>query len=127
MLIRPEDGLVDERLTGFITMLGDVASPRTALTWLQRGRSRNLLVEIAHGRLPLTHEALDEQAGSQRGRANGVEHLRQLLVSSGTLPARDEHLSRLERTLAALLKQARPGDAAVLRRYAHFRVLPRVR
>jgi len=102
-------------------------APRTALTWLQRGRSRDLLVELAHGRLPLTHEALDGQAGPQRGRANAVEHLRQLLVSSGALPARDEHLSRLERTLVTLLEQAHPDDAAVLRRYAAFHVLPRVR
>ena len=127
LLSRPEDGLVDERLRGFVTALGDVASPRTALTWLQRGRSRDLLVELAHGRLPLTHQALDDQAGPQRGRANAVEHLRQLLVSSGALPARDEHLSRLERTLGALLEQAHPDDAAVLRRYAAFHVLPRVR
>ncbi len=127
LLSRPEDGLIDERLRGFVTVLGDVASPRTALTWLQRGRSRDLLVELAHGRLPLTHEALDEQAGPQRGRANAVEHLRQLLVSSGTLPVRDEHLSRLQRTLAALLEQAHRDDAAVLRRYATFQVLPRVR
>lgn len=127
LLTRPEDGLVDERLLGFAGVLGDVASPRTALTWLQRGRSRDLLVELAHGRLALTHEALDGQAGPQRGRANAVEHLRQLLVSSGALPARDEHLSRLERTLLALLEHAHPDDATVLRRYAHFQVLPRVR
>lgn len=127
LLTRPEDGLVDERLLGFVTVLGDVASPRTALTWLQRGRSRDLLVELAHGRLSLTHEALDEQAGPQRGRANAVEHLRQLLVSSGALPARDEHLSRLERTLVALIGHAHPDDAVVLRRYAAFQVLPGVR
>ncbi len=56
-----------------------------------------------------------------------MEHLRQLLVSGGALPARDEQLSRLERTLGALLEQAHPEDAAVLRRYAAFHVLPRVR
>jgi len=127
LLSRPEDGLVDERLRGFVTALGNVDSPRTALTWLQRGRSRDLLVELAHGRLPLTHQALDDQAGPERGRANAVEHLRQLLVTSGALPARDEHLSRLERTLGAMLEQAHPDDAAVLRRYAAFHVLPHVR
>lgn len=127
LLSRPQDGRVDECLRGFVTALGNVDSPRTALTWLQRGRSRDLLVELAHGRLPLTHGALDDQAGPARGRANGVEHLRQLLVASGALPARDEHLSRLERTLGSLLVQAHRDDAAVLRRYSAFHVLPRVR
>ncbi|MEP6463815.1 MAG: hypothetical protein ABJC62_10460 [Frankiaceae bacterium] len=125
-LTRP-DGLVDQRLAGFVSVLGDAASPRTAIAWLRAGRSRDLLIAIAHGQLPLTHEALDEQAGRLKGAANAVEHLRQLLVTSRALPHRDEHASRLERTLTALLDSAHPDDAKVLRRYARFCVLPRLR
>lgn len=121
------DGQIDARLAGFAAALGDVASPRTAMAWLRTGRSRDLLIAIARGQLPLTHQVLDEQAGKRRGGANSVEHLRQLLVTSGALPHRDEHASRLDRTLTALLDDAHPHDANVLRRYARFRVLPGVR
>lgn len=126
LLSRP-DGLVDERLAGFVSVLGDAESPRTAIAWLRAGRSRDLLLAIAQGQLPLTHEALDMEAGRLKGAANAVEHLRQLLVTSGALPPRDEHASRLERTLTALLDSAHPDDAKVLRRYANFWVLPRAR
>lgn len=121
------DGQIDDRLAGFAAALGDAASPRTAMAWLRTGRSRDLLIAIAHGQLPLSHQTLDEQAGQRRGGANSVEHLRQLLVTSSALPPRDEHASRLDRTLTALLDDAHPQDASVLRRYASSRFLPGVR
>ncbi|GAB2681106.1 hypothetical protein [Thalassiella azotivora] len=120
------DGVVDPRLAGLVAVLGNVESPRTVITWLRAGPSRDLLVAIARGQVPLTHQALDERARTLRGRANAVGHLRQLLVASGTLPFRDEHASRLESTLARLLADADPDDAKVLRRYAQFRLLPGV-
>lgn len=99
-----------------MTVVGNAESPRTAIAWLRAGPGRDLLVAMAHGLLPLTHDTLDERAGQLRGRANAVEHLRQLLVTSGALLSRDEHFSRLERTLAALLNAAHPNDAKTLRR-----------
>ena len=97
------DGVVDLRLAGLVAVLGGTDSPRTVIAWLRAGRSRDLLVAIARGQLPLTHEALDEQTGQFRKQANAVENPRQLMVTSSALPYRDEHASRLERTLAPLL------------------------
>src|SRR6266702_2671609 len=44
------------------------------------------------GYRPLTHTALDELPDSKT-----LRHLRSVLVATGALPARDEHLAQLER------------------------------
>lgn len=122
-VLQDSNGAVNPHLLGFVEALSAVESPGTAIQWLRRGRARDLLVAMARGEMDLSHEALDEVGGDIPGRANGVEHLRQLLVSSGALPARDEYLSRLERIISGLLEQAHSEDAKVLRRYARFQVL----
>lgn len=82
---------------------------------------------MARGELDCSHAALDQALTARGGRANHVQHLRHLLVSSGALPTRDEHLVRLERILTLLVDRADPDDAILLRRYAAFHVLPGVR
>ncbi len=74
----------------------------------------------------LTHQTLDDQAGPGRGRANVVEHLRQLLVSSGAYPSVMSICTgssgRWARCWNRLLRR-RCRPAPLLRLY----VLPRVR
>jgi len=60
-------------------------NPRSALNWLSRSEAAALLVQVTAGTLPATHEALD--ACSRR---RAADQLRQILVSGGALPPRDE-------------------------------------
>ena len=50
---------------------------------------------IATGEVPLTHDGIDGLAFS-----NGREHLRELLIAHGILPARHRHLAAFERWAA---------------------------
>lgn len=104
-----------------------VGNPRTAMGWLGRSPAIEVLTAVAHGDLPLTHSTLDAAAGPRRGRAFAIEHLRQLLVTSGALPERDRHLARLEAALEDLLAAAHPEDRQLLRTYATWRLLNRLR
>src|SRR5262249_54961508 len=55
-------------------------------------------------------------------------HLRAILVATGTLPPRDEHLARLERWIEhTLAERSDPGQRQLLHRYAIWHVLRRLR
>ena len=104
-----------------------VDNPRTAIGWLGRSPAILVLQAMAVGELPLAHTTLDDVAGPRRGRAFAVEHLRQLLVASGALPSRDRHLARVELSLAEVIETADSGDRPVVRAYATWRLLHRLR
>jgi hypothetical protein len=82
-----------------------------------------LLTELAAGQHPLTHAALDELAASKT-----LTHLRSVLVGTGALPGRDEHLAQLQRWAGtAVAGRPDPGQKEVLHRYAVWHVLRRLR
>jgi len=71
----------------------------------------------------LTHRALDELPAGKT-----VEHLRSVLVAIGTLPERDEQMSRLERWTAWVIAECPdPGQQQLLHRYAVWHVTRRLR
>ena len=71
----------------------------------------------------LTHRALDELPAGKT-----VEHLRSVLVAIGTLPERDEQMSRLERWTAWVIAECPdPGQQQLLYRYAVWHVTRRLR
>lgn len=111
----------------FRSAVMSVDNPRTAIGWLGRSPAIDVLHQMATGRLPLEHATLDTVAGPKRGQAFAVEHLRQLLVASGALAPRDRHLARLELALEELIGTADPNDRQVLRAYATWHLLHRLR
>jgi len=81
------------------------------------------MIDIAKGRRPLSHESLDELAPSA-----SIEHLRSILVATAALPARDEHLIRLERWITDTLKERDDAqDKEILHRFAVWHLLRRLR
>ena len=95
----------------------------TAMRWLTKPSIAPLLADLATGRVPLTHEALDELHDSQP-----LAHLRQTLVAVGALPERDELMVRLEAFLADLLAaQHDPQRRRLLHRYLNWHLVRRVR
>jgi hypothetical protein len=84
---------------------------------------RTLLAGLATGRRPLTHAVLDELPDSKT-----LRHLRSVLVASGALPARDEHLTRLERWIRqAVATRPDAGQKQLMHSYAVWHVLRRLR
>ena len=82
-----------------------------------------MLADLASGQRPLSHAALDDLTPSKP-----IEHLRSVLVATAALPARDEHLARIERWVTDTLNEHRqPDEKELLHRYAVWHVLRRLR
>jgi hypothetical protein len=114
--VRPELGTLYEALVG-------IDRPATALHWLSRNTVTCVLSELARGARPLTHATLDELAPTKT-----LAHLRAVLVATGILPDRDEHLIQLEAwTAKAVAARSDSDERQLLHRYAIWHVLRRLR
>jgi len=122
-LLTGETGQIRPELEPLHRNLLAVEHPATVLVWLGKKPGAGLLRELATGSRPLTHAALDELPDSKP-----LKHLRSVLVATGALPARDEHLARLElwitRTIA---ERPDPEQQQLLHRYAVWHGLRRLR
>jgi hypothetical protein len=103
--------------------ISDAEHAVTAMRWLTKPSIAPILSDLATGRLPLTHEALDALPASQP-----LAHLRQTLIAVGGLPERDELMVRLEAFLNRLLA-AQPDSQRrkLLHRYLIWHLLRRTR
>ncbi|MCI0689428.1 MAG: site-specific integrase, partial [Sporichthyaceae bacterium] len=103
--------------------LASVDRPATVLSWLNRGPVRSVLSELATAGRPLDHDALDDLPPGKP-----VEHLRAILVATQALPARDEHLARIEGWVSQTINEHDdPDTKQLLRRYAVWHLLRRLR
>lgn len=101
--------------------LATAERPGTIEAWLNRSAAPAILRELAGKEL--THRALDELYAGKP-----AEHLRSVLVAIGTLPARDEQMSRLDRWIAWIIaERPDPGQQQLLHRYAIWHVIRRLR
>ncbi|HVL93300.1 MAG TPA: hypothetical protein VM264_08140 [Acidimicrobiales bacterium] len=108
--------------TLFDALVG-VERPKAALRWLARPEVHRVLAALGSGELEISHEALDGLPP-----AKWLDHLRQVLVATGTLPARDEALARLERWIRARIGEMdNVEDRRVIEAYAIWWVLRRQR
>ena len=111
---------------GLQALRRDIATaghPITAMRWLTKPSIAPVLSGLAAGRIPLTHQALDEL-----GEGQALAHLRQALVAVGALPARDEEMVRLEAFLAGLLAAQHDTERRqLLHRYLIWRLVRRLR
>jgi hypothetical protein len=111
---------------GLQALRSDIATtehPITAMRWLTKPSVAPVLADLAAGRMPLTHQALDELPGSQ-----ALGHLRQTLVASGALPERDELMIRLEAFLTDLLASQQDTERRrLLHRYLIWHLVRRLR
>ena len=114
--IRPE-------LQALHETLATAGRPDTVLNWLNRRTVRSVLADLANGRRPLTHAALNDLPPGKP-----IEHLRSVLVATGALPACDEQLARIERWVTQTVNEhSDPQNKELLHRYAVWHVLRRIR
>jgi hypothetical protein len=102
--------------------LTTVTNPATVVTWLGKSRSAQLLGSLAGTGDPVTHDLLDDLPQTQ-----ALHYVREMLVSSGVLPARNEHLERLAPWPEHLLHDKPAHHARLIRPFAHWFVLRRAR
>ena len=122
-LLSDATGAIHPRLQGLHDHLAGHERPDTVLVWLGKDTVSTTVAELATGQRPLTHEALDQMPDSRP-----LQHLRSVLVATGVLPPRDEHLARLEHWIAVTVaQQANADHREVLHRYAVWHVLRRLR
>jgi len=96
------------------------AEPLTTRRWITRSEIASLLRDLAAERTPLTHESLDAQPAHA-----GIEHLRDLLVAAGALPADDTRpIARFELDAQRMLAVLLPTDARLVRSWLRWVVLP---
>jgi hypothetical protein len=102
--------------------LTTVTNPATVVTWLGKSRSAHLLGGLARMGDPVTHDLLDDLPQTQ-----ALHYVREMLVISGVLPARNEYLERLAPWLEHLLHDKPAHHARLIRPFAHWFVLRRAR
>lgn len=117
------EGTIPETLWPVRDAIVHADNPRSVLSNFTQDKAMVLLTAIARGERPLSHDALDEHAGR-----SSVEYLRSLLVAAAALPARDEHLQRLQRFATALLDTVdNAADRRLLAAFCRWHLLARLR
>ncbi len=122
-LLTGPSGAVHPALAPLHQALAATGRPAAALRWLRRDHVATLLRDLASGHSQVSHAELD---ALPQGPA--LAHFRSVLVATGTLPARDEHMARLERLIDGILTtRGDPGQRQLLHRYATWHLLRRLR
>lgn len=96
--------------------------PRTGLLWLTKPHTMRLLTTIAHRDVALTHDGI-----ATLDPYKAVAHLRQLLIATGTLPAVDPTLLRIQQWSTAWVQTIEdPEHRTHLQAYARWHLLRRL-
>jgi hypothetical protein len=122
-LLADHNGTIRPDLQALYDNLANYERPNTVLGWLGKSTAPAILRELGTGTRPLTHAALDQLPDGKP-----IEHLRSVLVATNALPARDEHIARLEHWITRVIaERADPDEQHLLRRYALWHLLRRLR
>ena len=118
-----DTGTIHPQLQALHDNLAGNDRPDTVLSWLNKNTAAAILRELAAGERTCTHAALDELPDSKP-----IKHLRSVLVATGALPPRDEHMIRLERWITATIAgRGNHSERQLLHRYALWHALRRLR
>jgi hypothetical protein len=121
-LLGGKDGKIRPQLEALYHALAAADRPDTVAAWLDKSAAPAILDGLDPGK-QLTHRVLDELPPGKT-----VEHLRSVLVAIGTLPPRDEQMTRLNHWIAcAIGERPDPGQQQLLHRYAVWHVVRRLR
>lgn len=123
-LRRRLDDILPAEQTGLLRPLREVmlrAEPLTTSRWLNR--TKELLHDLNTGRIPLTHDSLD-----QLPKRKAAEHLRALLIAAEILdPDPSRPLRHLKNAIPDLLATLNEEHRRLVTRWVKWAVLPRLR
>ena len=121
-LLGNQDGEIRPQLQALYHALATADRPDTVAAWLAKSAAPAILNSLDPGQ-QLTHQVLDELPPGKT-----VEHLRSVLVDTGTLPPRDEQMTRLNHWISHVIgERPDPGQQQLLHRYAVWHVMRRLR
>ncbi|MGH3224256.1 MAG: hypothetical protein ACRDPY_37170 [Streptosporangiaceae bacterium] len=121
-LLGDQDGEIRPQMQALYHALATADRPDTVAAWLGKSAAPAILDGLDPGK-QLTHRVLDELPPGKT-----VEHLRSVLVAIGTLPARDEQMTRLNHWISCVIgERPDPGQQQLLHRYAVWHVMRRLR
>jgi hypothetical protein len=116
-------GQIGPQLQALYQALTAADRPSTVIGWLDKSAAPSMLRDLNAGARPLTHATLDELPPGKP-----IEHLRSVLVAIGSLPRRDEHLTRLQRWTSGIIAERTDTEQRqLLHRYALWHVIRRLR
>lgn len=122
-LLADETGQIRPELQALYENLASTERPGSVIGWLDKSDAPAILRELGRGQRPLTHSALDELPEGKP-----LNHLRAVLVATGALPTRDEHMARLERWITvAVAGREDTNERRVLHHYGVWHLLRRLR
>jgi hypothetical protein len=122
ILLAGPTGTISPQLQPVHQALAAAQHPRGVIGWLARSPSVALLAQLAATGEPLSHERLDELPPGRN-----EYYIRQLLVTTGALPERDDDLERLPAWLEQTLAGKPVEHARLIRPFAHWFLLRRAR
>jgi hypothetical protein len=114
-------GEIHPQLQPLATALAAVDKPHTVYIWLTYSPAARLLLSLAATGEPLGHAVLDTLTPSK-----AVHYVRDVLVTTGILPERDEFLERLTPFVDNLVAD-QPAVARVVKPYAQWFLVHRAR
>jgi hypothetical protein len=120
LLAGPEQ-TISPQLAPLTAALAAVDKPHTVLIWLGYSPTARLLVDLAATGQPITHARLDTLKPSK-----AVHYIRDVLVTAGVLPERDELLERVPPFVDDLLA-GQPEIARIIKPYAQWFLVRRTR
>lgn len=124
LLTDPTTCDVHARLQPLYDELAAAERPLSVIGWLQKPPATGaaILRKMARGQLPIAHATFRELPADREH-----NHVRQLLVSAGVLPAYHAPIEQIERWLDDVVAQLDADSAAVISRYGHWRHLRHLR
>ncbi|MEU5032587.1 hypothetical protein AB0G48_00310 [Streptomyces rubiginosohelvolus] len=121
-LLVTDGGTIPPDLDAVRQALCAVDRPRSLFSWLDRSKVPSMLVELAATGEPITHERLDALPVT-----HATHYARELLVTAGVLPLRDEYLERQPVWVERLLDAAPEQHRKIAAPFAHWFLLRRLR
>ena len=105
-----------------VNSLATAPKPRSVISWLRASPVSAFLRDLADRRDPITHELLDTVTPSTT-----LHNARSLLVETGVLPPRVEHLDRITPWLEQVLSTVAAPYARLVRQFTNWSLLRRAR
>lgn len=116
-LLSDDEGTVAAQLRPLAEAL-TAAQPWSTLSWLATSPAATLLAGLVAEQTEISHELLDRLAQN-----TNTNHIREVLVTTGILPRRQEHLAQLGLWIAATVKELAPHHRTIVLPFAEWQIL----
>lgn len=117
-LLSDGDGTAVPQLSSLAEALTTAENPYSVLNWLYYNPAARLLADLAAHHTAITHDLLDGLPPTRSTR-----YVREVLVTTGALPRRVEHLCRLEAWTDNALGELAPRQQRILRPFAEWQII----